>query len=444
MLYFRRAVLVTRLGNSYLFANVHLYFLINANNLLMNVSKKGSENLNEDSITMKATGNRAIVIGGSLGGLFTGIMLRAIGWEVDIYERSAHDLDSRGGGVVLQPDVVEAFQRAGINAQALGVVAHERYYLNPDGSIDQRMPMRQMLTSWNLLYGSMRRHFPAEHYHYGKHLSQIQQMGEQVTASFGDGTSDTADLLIGADGPNSTVRHYFLPDVQYRYAGYVAYRGLINEAELEEEAAALFSERFVFYQFPNSHILQYVIPGEHESLVPGKRRFNWVWYVNYDEATELSRILTDRNNKRRDYSIPPGLLASAVEQELRSYANTVLAPPFQKLVAATQEPFVQAILDLGVPQMTFGRVALVGDAAFIPRPHTAASTAKAAANAIALADALVNHNHDVRGALKSWEPLQLAYGNQLMASGQQLGNRSQFSHGTSRFGENLDLLQQKA
>ena len=385
-------------------------------------------------MTLKVTDNRAIVIGGSLSGLFTGIMLRAIGWEVDIYERSAHDLDSRGGGVVLQPDVVEAFQRAGIDAQALGVVAHERYYLNPDGSIAQSMPIRQRLTSWNLLYGSMRRHFPSEHYHSSKHLSDIQQGDEQVTALFTDETCDTADLLVGADGPNSTVRQHFLPNANYRYAGYVAYRGLVDEAELEAATASLFRERFVFYQLPNSHILQYVIPGEHESLEPGKRRFNWVWYVNYDQATELPWILTDKNGKHRDYSIPPGLLAPTVEQEMRSHANTVLAPPFQKLVAATQAPFVQAILDLGVPQMSFGQVVLVGDAAFIPRPHTAASTAKAAANAIALADALVKHNHNVIKALKSWEPLQLAYGNQLMAVGQQLGDRSQFSHGTTRFG----------
>jgi len=394
-------------------------------------------------MTIKPTGNHAIVIGGSLGGLFTGIMLGSIGWNVDIYERSDHDLDSRGGGIVLQPDVIEAFQRAGISERVLGVVAHERYYLNPDNSIAQPMPMRQMLTSWNLLYGSMRRHFQSEHYHCGKYLTDIQQNGEQVTAIFADGTCDTADLLIGADGPNSTVRQHFLPDVHYCYAGYVAYRGLVNETELDEDAAALFTERFVFYQFPNSHILQYVIPGENESLVPGERRFNWVWYVNYDEATELPRILTDKQNKRRDYSIPPGMLAPAVEQEMRSYADKVLAPPFQKLVAATQEPFVQAILDLGVPQMTFGRVALVGDAAFIPRPHTAASTAKAAANAIALADALVEHNHDVIKALLAWEPTQLAYGKQLVASGQQLGRRSQFSYGTLRFGEKLNTLGQK-
>lgn len=390
-------------------------------------------------MTITPTGKRAIVIGGSLGGLFVGILLRSIGWQVDIYERSTHDLDSRGGGVVLQADVVEAFQRAGIDTQALGVVAHERYYLNPDGSIDRPMPMRQMLTSWNLLYGSMRRHFPAEHYHTGKQLSNIQQTNERVTATFSDGNYETADLLIGADGPNSTVRHQFLPEVNYRYAGYVAYRGLVDEADLDLEAANLFTERFVFYQFPNSHILQYVIPGAGESLEPGKRRFNWVWYVNYDEVTELPHILTDKNGRQRDYSIPPGLLAPAVEQEMRSYADTVLAPPFQKLVRATPEPFVQAILDLGVPQMTFGRVALIGDAAFIPRPHTAASTAKAAANAISLAEALVKDNHDVIAALTSWEPLQLAYGRQLMASGQQLGNRSQFSNGTARWGEKLDF-----
>jgi 2-polyprenyl-6-methoxyphenol hydroxylase-like FAD-dependent oxidoreductase len=392
---------------------------------------------------MNAIDKRAIVIGGSLAGLFAGTLLRSIGWQVDIYERSPHTLDSRGGGIVLQPDVVEAFQRAGVAYQApLGVVAHERYYLNRDGSIAQPMPMRQTLTSWNLLYGSMRRHFPTEHYNQGKNLTEITQDRTQVTAIFADGTRETGDLLIGADGPTSTVRHLLLPDYTPQYAGYVAYRGLVDEGELDRATAKLFTERFVFYQFQNSHILQYVIPGENESLIPGERRFNWVWYVNYDETTELPDILTDRNDRRREYSIAPGMLHPTVEQAMRSYADRVLAPPFQKLVAATQEPFVQAILDLGVPQMVFDRasgaeqprIALIGDAAFIPRPHTAASTAKAAADAIALVNALVDYDH-VSTALKAWEGDRLALGMQLFKSGQALGERSQFMYGKGRTGE---------
>jgi 2-polyprenyl-6-methoxyphenol hydroxylase-like FAD-dependent oxidoreductase len=383
---------------------------------------------------MLSTNKRAIIIGGSLGGLFTGILLRSIGWDVNIYERSPHSLDSRGGGIVLQPDVVEAFERAGIYYKhKIGVVANERYYLNSDGNISEKMPMRQILTSWNMLYGTMRRHFHEEHYHQGKTLIDIHQDNDSVTAIFADNSSDTGDLLVGADGPGSTVRQLLLPDASYRYAGYVAYRGLVNETELDEQVANLLTERFVFYQFPNSHILQYVIPGEDESLMPGQRRFNWVWYVNYDEKTELPQILTDKSGKCHNYSISPGMLAPKVELEMRHYASTVLNPPFQKLVAATREPFVQAILDLGVNQMAFGRVALLGDAAFIPRPHTAASTAKAAANAIALTDALVNTDYNVPKALTAWEPAQLSYGNYLLNNGQMLGKRSQFAYGKGRF-----------
>ena len=375
---------------------------------------------------------RAIVIGGSLSGLFTGVLLRSIGWQVDIYERSSRSLNGRGGGVVLQPDVVEAFAIAGIPHQNLGVVATERYYLQRNGTI-QRMSMRQTLTSWNSLYNSLRRHFPDEHYHQGKCLKDLRQDDKKVTAIFTDGTQATGDLLVGADGSTSTVRQILLPTYDPMYAGYVGYRGLVDEQDLDPETAAIMTERFVFYQFRNSHILQYVIPGEDESLVRGERRFNWVWYVNYDKATELPRVLTDKNGKRRDYSVPPGMMADDIEREMRDYAQNVLVEPFQKLIAATKEPFVQAILDLGVPNMIFDRVALLGDAAFIPRPHTAASVSKAAANAIALVDALVDSKHNVLEALKAWELEQLALGMHLWKRGQDLGETSQFVFGKERW-----------
>lgn len=151
---------------------------------------------------MESINKRAIVIGGSLAGLFSGTLLRSIGWQVDIYERSTHDLDSRGGGIVLQADVVTALKKAGIATENLGVDALERYYLQKNGQIE-KMAMRQTLTSWNILYRSMRRHFSDAHYHQGKVLAQVQSKGAKVTATFVDGSCETADLLIGADGPTN-------------------------------------------------------------------------------------------------------------------------------------------------------------------------------------------------------------------------------------------------
>ncbi|MEL7418907.1 MAG: FAD binding domain-containing protein [Cyanobacteria bacterium J06555_3] len=381
---------------------------------------------------MTFTNKHAIVIGGSLGGLFTGTLLRSIGWDVDIYERSPSSLASRGGGIVLQPEILQAFNRAEVAYELpFGVTAYRRFFLESDGSIAEQMLTRQTQTSWNLIYSALIRHFPPEHYHQGKQLTNLQQNEQEVRATFADGTKATGDLLIGADGAGSTVRQKLLPKHNPSYAGYVAYRGLVDETDLDQETAELMTESFVFQQIPNSHILQYVIPGENESLEPGGRRFNWVWYVNYDEETELPSLLTDKNGKRHTYSIAPGAIAPQIEQQMRDYAEQVLSPPIQRLIAATQEPFIQSILDLSVPQMAFDRIALIGDAAFIPRPHTAAGVSKGAVNAMTLADALVAYN-DVAEALKAWEKDQLKFGNYLQDMGQALGQRSQFSSGKQR------------
>ena len=161
--------------------------------------------------------------------------------------------------------------------------------------------------------------------------------------------------------------------------------------------------------------------------------------IRESARTQVDSVLTDDQlatleckTGRDRASIPPGMMAPTTEQRMRAYANQVLPPPLQQLIAATQEPFVQPILDLGVPQMAFGRIALVGDAAFIPRPHTAAGVSKGAANAITLADALVSHNHDVPQALDDWEIGQLRLGMHLWRTGQALGDRSQFTHGRQR------------
>lgn len=372
---------------------------------------------------------RAIVIGGSLGGLFAGALLRGIGWDVDIFERSAHDLDSRGGGIVLQPEVVEVFRRTGVDLGTieLGVRSVHRTVFQPDGSIRSKQFAPQTQTSWSRVYTTLKAAFGDDHYHQAKSLTRIEQnlQAGTVTAHFSDGSSEAGDLLVGADGGNSTVRHQFWPDTAPSYAGYLAWRGLVPEEEMPPTAREMLHGDFGFANNTGSHILGYLVPGEQNDVRPGHRLYNWVWYRVADERL-LGEIMTDRDGARRGYSVPEGMLDARWIAHLRRDAQALLPPPFREIVETTDQPFAQAIRDLASDHMVSGRVVILGDAASIPRPHTAASTSKAAANALELADALEASPDDVPAALARWEPKQIALGKALRRQGMEAGDRLLF------------------
>jgi 2-polyprenyl-6-methoxyphenol hydroxylase-like FAD-dependent oxidoreductase len=370
---------------------------------------------------------KVVVAGGSLGGLFNAIALRALGCEVDVFEKSSGLMKDRGAGIVFQQEVAEFLTRYEVAPlEAVVVPVRTRRYIAADGSLVQEGPMPQAMTSWDMLYRKLRAAFGDDHYHVGAQLSGFKTADDTVVAGFEGRREEVCDLLVGADGPGSTVRHQLLPTVQSKYAGYVAWRGVVLEHEAPDLAAE-FADRFTFFQAPRTHILCYLIPGPDGSLAQGHRRINWVWYLNAAPGEELDQVLTDKDSRRREFSVPQGFVAPDRLDWLHRQARDTLPPIFLRLVKATDDPFVQTIHDLAVPKMTFWRTCLTGDAAFVPRPHTAASTAKAAANALALADCLSAAKGDVVEALREWEPDQLEMGRHLGLQGQLLGNRSQFA-----------------
>ncbi len=366
---------------------------------------------------------RALVIGGSFGGLFVANLLARAGWEVDVYERVGAALAGRGAGIVTYGELFRAMERCGITIdQTIGVEATSRVTLDRAGNvIGAEFPLRQILTAWGRMYRLLRDAFAAGRYHFDKSLERIEQDDAGVTACFADGTRATGDLLIGADGIRSTVRAQYSPEARPVYAGYVAWRGLIDECVLCEPTQRRLFGRMGFCLPPGEQMLGYLVAGPRNTTTPGERRYNFVWYRPADATRELPALLTDATGCLHDMNIPPDRIRADVIAEMRAAAEQLLAPQFAEVVRATAEPFFQPIYDLASPRLVFGRVAILGDAAFVARPHCGVGVTKAAGDAVALVDEMLRYGDDVPAALRGYEAQRVALGRMVVAQARRLG-----------------------
>lgn len=371
---------------------------------------------------MTGSKRRAIIIGGSMAGLTAALHLQRRGWEVAVYERSTTPLSGRGAGIMTHPELRAGVAALGLDAsREFGVPIEGRSALGRDGRLLGEIPYPQISTSWNRLFQILRGAFGDGAYHLGKDLVAFEDDGARVIARFADGSSTQGDLLIGADGFRSAVRARLLPAVQPAYAGYVAWRGMIEEAIAAPLLTPEIFARFTFALPPAEQFLGYPVAGPDNDLRRGNRSWNIVWYRPADEATELPRLLTDETGKRHELSIPPTLITRAVLAEMQEAARTLLPPQLAAVVARLEMPLLQPIYDLETPRMAQGRVVLIGDAAFVVRPHVGAGVTKAADDAAALADALATHA-EMATALADFEEKRLAMGRIFIARARRLGS----------------------
>jgi 2-polyprenyl-6-methoxyphenol hydroxylase-like FAD-dependent oxidoreductase len=366
-----------------------------------------------------ATRGRAIVIGGSISGLFAGLLLRQCGFEVDVFERVGSELSDRGAGIVAQPVVAEILQSLGIAVAGLGVEASHRQVLDVEGHAVCEYDCPQTLTAWERVYRIVRDAFPAERYHRGVGLKDFEQTDRSVIARFSDGNSVEADVLVGADGIRSSVRQKLLPAVHPLYVGYVAWRSLIAESAFPPAIHRELFERFTFCLPPGEQFLGYPVAGPDNDLRPGHRRYNVIWYRPAEEHSELQQLLTDDSGVTHSISIPPPLIRRAAIADMHAAAERLLAPQLRAITQLMDVPVLQPIYDLTTPQMAFGRVAIIGDAAFVARPHVAAGVSKAAEDALALAEALATDA--VEPALKRFEAQRLPIGRRMIERARHLG-----------------------
>jgi 2-polyprenyl-6-methoxyphenol hydroxylase-like FAD-dependent oxidoreductase len=364
---------------------------------------------------------RAIIIGGSMSGLFCGLYLRRAGWAVNIFERSFVALTGRGAGIMTHAEMHQALAGLGLDtSRGFGVPVERRLTLGADGQVIAERRCTQTATSWNRLFELLAEAFGAEHHHLGKDLRRVEMTEAGVTACFSDGTSQSGDLLIGADGFRSTVRAQFLPETQPQYAGYVAWRGLADERVAAEALTQELFESFVFHLPPGEQFLGYPVAGPGNDLRPGHRSWNIVWYRPADAATDLPRLLTDETGHTHQLSIAPPLIARRVIADMRADAERLLPTQLRALMRRIGQPFLQPIYDLQSPHMGVGRVALVGDAAFVVRPHVGAGILKAMQDAATLTVTLDSHV-DVETGIAAYAAQRLPVGAAFVARARRLG-----------------------
>lgn len=364
---------------------------------------------------------KAIVIGGSLGGLIAANLLHRNGWDVHVYERVAEELEGRGAGIVTHPELMEILKDCGVNIDdRIGVAVQERITLAQDGSVAGKTSQPQVLTAWSRLYQVLKLAFPAERYHNGKQLSSLQQNTEEVTAVFSDGHTVSGDLLVASDGIRSTVRKLLLPQARPVYAGYIAWRGMVEESALSERCQKEMFPYFAFGLPPREQFVAYPVAGRNNSTEVGKRRFNFVWYRPADEDTALRDLLTDSTGKFWVDGIPPGLIRPLILDQARRAAREVLSPQFAEVVEKTENLFFQPIFDLESQQLAFNRVALLGDAAFVARPHCGMGVTKAGADARDLLLNLRSHA-TVPESLAAYESQRVEFGSFIVNHARALG-----------------------
>ena len=364
---------------------------------------------------------RAVIIGGSVGGLFAAQMLHRIGWRVDIYERAREDLMSRGAGIGAHEALYRLMARAGVHLDATTSAATESYVcLFHDGGARHEIHKRRYMSAWARVYRPLRDTLPPGCYHAGKQLDRIEPAQSGATALFTDGSCTSGDIVIGADGFRSTVRQQFEPDAVPLYAGYFAWRTLTPETGLPAWVRDAILDRYAFSVPRGETVISYPVPARDGDARRGHRDYNLVWYRPATPAL-LADMCTDAQGRQHELSIAPSLIRADVLAELRSAATALLHPALAEVIALTPQPFFQPIYDVTSSRVAHGRAVLLGDAAFVCRPHVGAGVTKAALDAAALADALLASPGDIDAALASYDLSCRRFGNLAVDKARELG-----------------------
>ena len=217
-------------------------------------------------------------VGGSLSGLMHGIMLRSLGHNVRILERAPDSRESYMAGVCLGSDSIEFLRRYDRTGEPFTFESERLQVFDQKANITHFFRAHRRVTSWDAFYYRLRanfdslksRHYPVppqRHHEDGESLYESNKEVTSVHVDEGGAVvvySDVAsnkphkircDLVICADGPNSTVRRAYLPNIRRQYAGFIGWRGTVQEDAVSEYTRRAFHKNVTLNLMRQNHAL---------------------------------------------------------------------------------------------------------------------------------------------------------------------------------------------
>ena len=361
----------------------------------------------------------ATIIGGSMAGLFAATALSKKGWDISVHEKVPVPLSGRGAGIATYDELADIVYKATNNNNVLGTTAKSRVSLDINGNIINSYDYPQVYTSWQYLFSILREQISNDDYFMGDDCIKIEQNEDKAIAFFDNGKKKETDLIIVANGIKSELRTYVDNKAYPQYAGYVGWRGVVNEEEISKKSLETLSNYFIVVLPYNQQIASYPIAGEGKNPFKiGERRINWIWYKPVPQNS-LQEILLGKSGQQFEDGIPPNEIREEIVNDLFKEAEEKLPPQLVELVKITKQPLIQPIFDLQSIKMKNGRVLTIGDAAFTARPHVGMGVTKAAMDAFTLSEYLEDSTN--LDDLDKWEHSRLKESQFIVNRSRKLG-----------------------
>lgn len=372
---------------------------------------------------MQIEGSRVGIVGGSIAGCAAAIAVRHVGAEPVVFERSRGELRDRGAGILI-PDALctDLRERGYVNRGYRTWQITERLWLlrdgaAPTGRVVWRQKSRATTNNWGLLWESLRSKVPDADYREGVEVEHIERADEGWVVRTSDGEESQFDVILGADGYRSSVRALLHRNSRPSYAGYILWRGTIDENHIRDRSLwdqATNMSRAWKVCIPGGQGTLYAIPGFDGGTTPGRRRVNWAVYCSPPDGTRFEDVL----------SVPPDSVTSGLIPAFEALLEAHFPPYVADLIRlsiADCSVFIQPIYDMLVTSyVDAGGILLIGDASTIVRPHTGSGATKALGDAVAL-ERICADTQSWENALTAYDAERCEAGRQLVELGRRMG-----------------------